>query len=68
MSPDAWTRPADALRRVARRLWLAASLLVLAGLPAPAFAAGFDLPALMALLARQPHGEARFAEQRFVKG
>ena len=68
MSPDALTRPADALHRVARRLWLAASLLVLAVLPALAPAAAFDLPALMTLLARQPHGEARFAEQRFVKG
>jgi outer membrane lipoprotein-sorting protein len=40
--------------------------LVLAGACLPAFA--FDLPELMALLAHQRSGEARFTEQRFVQG
>jgi outer membrane lipoprotein-sorting protein len=42
----------------------AALALALGG--APAFA--FELPELMALLARQRSGEARFTEQRFVSG
>ena len=41
-------------------------LLELACCAAPAWA--FDLPALMALLAQQKSGEARFTEQRFVRG
>ena len=43
---------------VAGLLWLAAA--------APAWA--FDLPELMALLARQTHAEAHFVEQRQVRG
>ena len=39
--------------------------LMLAGVPA---AWAFDLPELMALLARQKSGEASFTEQRFVRG
>ena len=52
-----------------RRAWLAAAALLLSGaLPALAAAATFDLAALMGVLARQPAGEARFTEQRFVAG
>lgn len=43
-------------------------LLVAAGSPTAAVAAGFDLAALMALLAGKPRGEARFTEQRYVTG
>jgi len=47
--------------------WLCRSLLLaLACCAAPAWA--FDLPDLMALLAKQKSGEARFTEQRFVHG
>ena len=47
--------------------WLCRSLLLaLACCAAPAWA--FDLPELMGLLARQKSGEARFTEQRFVRG
>lgn len=52
-----------------RRAWLAstlASCLLAAG--APAAAAGFDLDALMALLAQRKSGEARFTEERTVSG
>ncbi|HOL36282.1 MAG TPA: outer membrane lipoprotein carrier protein LolA [Rubrivivax sp.] len=35
---------------------------------APARSGSFDLPALMALLARRGSGEARFSEERFVSG
>ncbi|MFT4268449.1 MAG: outer membrane lipoprotein carrier protein LolA [Xenophilus sp.] len=52
------------LPRLDRRLWAAA--LALATLAAPARAFGVD--DLMALLARQEKGEARFTEQRFVRG
>jgi hypothetical protein len=41
-----------------------AAVLMLAGAPAWAF----DLPELMGLLARQKQGEARFVEQRYVRG
>lgn len=49
-----------------RRRWLA----LLAALPwsARAAASPFDLPELMALLARRKSGEAKFSEQRFVSG
>lgn len=47
-----------------RRRWLVA--LVLAGCSTGAWA--FDLAELMRLLARQTSGEARFTEQRFVRG
>ncbi|WP_245610719.1 outer membrane lipoprotein carrier protein LolA [Xenophilus azovorans] len=52
------------LPRIERRL-LAAALL-LAACTAPAWAFGVD--ELMALLARQQKGEARFTEQRYVRG
>lgn len=43
------------------------ALLLLAALPAaPAF--GFDLPAVMALLAQRKSGQARFTEERVVTG
>lgn len=46
-----------------------AFVLALAFCAVPAFAAaGFELPELMALLAKQKSGEARFTEQRFVHG
>ena len=51
-----------------RRTWLAVAALLLGALPALAAAATFDLAELMAVLARQPAGEARFTEQRFVAG
>jgi len=47
----------------ARRAALAV-LLLLAALPAMAF----DLPQLMALMSQRSGGEAKFTEQRFVKG
>jgi outer membrane lipoprotein-sorting protein len=56
----------DALRRVrpgARRASLVALLWLAA---APAWA--FDLPELMGLLSKQKHAEARFVEQRQVRG
>lgn len=49
--------------------WLGGPLLALTlalACAAPAWA--FDLPELMGLLARQKSGEARFTEQRFVRG
>ena len=47
--------------------WLCRSLLLaLACCAAPAWA--FDLPDLMGLLSKQKSGEARFTEQRFVRG
>lgn len=50
-----------------RRAGLGLALLAL--LPVrPARAAGFDLPALMALLAQRKGGEARFTEERTVSG
>lgn len=45
-----------------------AFVLALAFCVVPAWAAAFDLPELMTLLARQKSGEARFTEQRFVHG
>ena len=57
------THPPSGLR-AAMRAGLAACALLLAVGPA----AAFDLPELMALLAAQTHGEARFTEQRFVQG
>jgi outer membrane lipoprotein-sorting protein len=44
--------------------WLLAAALAVASCSAWAF----DLPELMGLLARQKNGEARFTEQRFVRG
>ena len=44
--------------------WVAVLSLGLFGVPALAF----DLPELMALMARRTSGEARFVEQRFVRG
>jgi len=44
--------------------WLLAALC----LSAASSAWAFDLPELMGLLARQKNGEARFTEQRFVRG
>jgi len=50
-----------------RASWGAAGLaLLLASAALPALA--FDLPELMALLARRTSGQATFTEQRFVKG
>ena len=46
--------------------WCQALLVVLACTASPAWA--FDLPALMAQLSKQKTGEARFTEQRFVRG
>ena len=43
--------------------WLVAALAFTAS-----SAWAFDLPELMGLLARQKNGEARFTEQRFVRG
>nr|WP_295986069.1 LolA-related protein [uncultured Variovorax sp.] len=43
-------------------------MLALAFCAVPAWAAAFDLTELMTLLARQKSGEARFTEQRFVRG
>ncbi|WP_369662204.1 LolA-related protein [Variovorax sp. V15] len=45
-----------------------AFVLALAFCAVPAWAAAFDLPELMTLLAKQKSGEARFTEQRFVHG
>ncbi|MDR6535533.1 LolA-related protein [Variovorax soli] len=45
------------------RRWLVAALCLCAS-----SAWAFDLPELMGLLARQKNGEARFTEQRFVRG
>lgn len=49
-----------------RNLARALAAFTLGAVVLPAFA--FDLPELMALLARQRSGEARFTEQRFVSG
>ena len=51
------TRRASRCAALAALLWLAA---------APAWA--FDLPELMGLLSRQKQAEARFVEQRYVRG
>ena len=52
-----------------RRAELARALAALLALAAPALrAAGFDLDAVMALLAQRKSGEARFTEERFVSG
>jgi hypothetical protein len=53
--------PASVLRTLAR-------LGALAGLLAAGTAQALDLPELMGLLAHRPSGQARFTEQRFVKG
>ena len=58
--------PAYARRAAARRRL--AHLAALAGLLASAGAHALDLPELMGLLAHRPSGQARFTEQRFVKG
>jgi hypothetical protein len=58
--------PAYARRAAARRRL--AHLAALAGLLASAGAHALDLPELMGLLAHHPSGQARFTEQRFVKG
>jgi outer membrane lipoprotein-sorting protein len=50
-----------------RELRAALAALLLAAVASPAFAA-FELGELMALLARQRSGEARFVEQRHVQG
>ena len=57
----AHARHATTGRRLAR-------LAALAGLVACAGAHALDLPELMGLLAHHPSGQARFTEQRFVKG
>lgn len=51
-------------RRVEARRWLLGLLLAVASLPALAF----DLSELMKLLAQRKSGEARFTEEREVKG
>lgn len=54
-----------------RRIVAAAALALLGGAALPAAAqgaGGFDLDALMALLARRRNGEARFTEERTVAG
>ncbi|MEJ7686516.1 MAG: LolA-related protein [Variovorax sp.] len=52
--------------RVCRCRSLLVSLVLLTSAATPAWA--FDLPELMGLLAQQKSGEARFTEQRFVRG
>ncbi|MEW6703967.1 MAG: outer membrane lipoprotein carrier protein LolA [Pseudomonadota bacterium] len=59
MTSGAKTRNPECVRRL-----VAGAALALAALPALAF----DLPELMALLARQKSGEAHFTEERHVKG
>ena len=61
------TRPSGrALRRVARWLGATALLAGMMSVGAPAWA--LDLPQLMGLLAQRKSGEARFTEQRYVRG
>ena len=51
-----------------RRPVLAALFVAVIAAVRSAAAAGFDLPALMALLAQRKSGEARFTEERWVTG
>lgn len=50
------------------RSWFAVALLALAAWLPPAGAWAFEVKDLMGLLAQQKNGEARFTEQRYVRG